>query len=80
MSFPFRLHSLHSIHKQVHPPAWLNGNTVLLGELVGINENASFRILRTITEPAYTLWKQPGKSYFEGTCLKSVIYEDGAPT
>jgi hypothetical protein len=37
--------------------------------LVGINENASFRILKAITDPAYTPWKQPGKSYFEGKCL-----------
>jgi len=39
--------------------------------LVGINENASFRILRTIAELAYTPWKQPGKSYFEGIQTKS---------
>jgi hypothetical protein len=60
MSFPF----VSTVFQpQVHRPRWLNENAVLLGELVGINEIASFRILRTITEPAYTPLKEPGKSW-----------------
>jgi hypothetical protein len=67
MSFPFRLRGIQS--KFIGQ--WLNGNGVLLGELVGINENAIFRILRTIAESAYTRWKQLGKSYFEGIQIQS---------